>query len=145
MFGAIADTHAVIWYLLDCCACRKRAAAEFERCQANGMLVGVSSMTIIEIVYLIEKNRIPELTLDLLRNACSNPRPLEIVPITHDIASAVRLVSRHEVPDLPDRVIAATAVHLGVPLISFPKRPEIQKPEPTPSASIRVGATKAES
>ena len=119
MFGAVADTHAVIWYLLDSPRLSKQAAAEFERCQANGMLVGVSSMTIIEIVYLIEKNRIPELTLDLLKERLQQlGAPLEIVPITHDIASAVQLVSRDQVPDLPDRVIAATAVRLGVPLIS---------------------------
>jgi PIN domain nuclease of toxin-antitoxin system len=30
----------------------------------------------------------------------------------------MRTVSRSEVPDLPDRIIAATAVHLGVPAIS---------------------------
>jgi len=34
------------------------------------------------------------------------------------IAQTIRLVDRAQVPDLPDRIIAATAVHLGVPLIS---------------------------
>jgi PIN domain nuclease of toxin-antitoxin system len=43
---------------------------------------------------------------------------LEIVPLTQSIALAVRQVPREQVPDLPDRVIAATAVHLDVPLIS---------------------------
>ena len=119
MIGAIADTHAVIWYLLDSPRLSKRAAAEFERCQKATEFIGVASMTIIEIVYLIEKNRIPEMTLGLLKKRLEQPgAPLEIVPITQDIASAVQLVSRDQIPDLPDRVIAATAVHLGVPLIS---------------------------
>lgn len=30
----------------------------------------------------------------------------------------MRSVDRRQVPDLPDRVIAATALHLSVPLIS---------------------------
>ncbi|MCT7949962.1 hypothetical protein NG798_09205 [Ancylothrix sp. C2] len=30
----------------------------------------------------------------------------------------LQLVERHQVPDLPDRIIAATALHLGVPVIS---------------------------
>ncbi len=119
MIGAVADTHAVIWYLLDSPRLSNRAATEFERCQTSAMLIGVSSMTIIEIVYLIEKNRIPEMTLSLLKERLQQPgAPLEIIPITHDIASAVQLVPRDQVPDLPDRVIAATAVCLGVPLIS---------------------------
>jgi predicted nucleic acid-binding protein len=46
---------------------------------------------------------------------------LEIIPLTQSIALTVRRVPREQVPDLPDlpdRVIAATALHLGVPLIS---------------------------
>jgi PIN domain nuclease of toxin-antitoxin system len=119
MIGAVADTYAVIWYLLDSQRLSDRAAAEFERCQTSALLIGVSSMTIIEIIYLIEKNRIPETTLGLLKERLQQAgAPLEIIPITHDIASGVQLVPRDQVSDLPDRVIAATAVRLGVPLIS---------------------------
>jgi PIN domain nuclease of toxin-antitoxin system len=35
-----------------------------------------------------------------------------------DIVDALVEVPHAEVPDMPDRIIAATAVHLGVPLIS---------------------------
>ncbi len=34
------------------------------------------------------------------------------------MALAVQQVSREQVPDLPDRIIAATALYLGVPLIT---------------------------
>jgi predicted nucleic acid-binding protein len=54
---------------------------------------------------------------------------LEIVPLTQSIAMAVRQVSREQVPDLPDRVIAATVLHLAVPLISRDRR--IQLPNVT--------------
>ena len=46
------------------------------------------------------------------------PALLEIVPLAQSIALSVRQVPRTQVPDLPDRVIAATALHLDVPLIS---------------------------
>ncbi len=119
MIGAVADTHAVIWYLLDSPRLSRRAAAEFERCRTAALTVGVSSMTVIEIVYLVEKGRIPATTLSLLDQRLQQPgTPLEIIPITRDVASAVQRVSRDQVSDLPDRVIAATAVQLGVPLIS---------------------------
>jgi predicted nucleic acid-binding protein len=39
-------------------------------------------------------------------------------PSTALVADALELVSRLEVPDLPDRIVAATAVALGAPLIS---------------------------
>ncbi len=119
MIGAVADTHALIWYLLDSPRLSRPAATEFERCRLAPLTVGVSNMTVIEIIYLIEKSRIPAATLALLDQRLQQPgTPLEIIPITHDIASAVQQVSRNQVPDLPDRVIAATATRLGVPLIS---------------------------
>jgi len=34
------------------------------------------------------------------------------------IANAMMQVSRSDVPDLPDRIVAATAIYLGVPVIS---------------------------
>jgi len=102
MVGAIADTHAVIWYLLDSPRLSNRVAAEFERCQTAAMLIGVSSMTIIEIVYLIEKNRIPEMTLGLLRERLQQSNsPLEIAPSTDDIATAIQLIPRDQIPESP--------------------------------------------
>ena len=40
------------------------------------------------------------------------------VPATRRIIAALLDISREAVPDMPDRVIAATALSLGVPLIS---------------------------
>ena len=119
MPGAVADTHAVILYLLDSPRLSAPASAQFEKCRIEGMTVGVSSMSIIEIVYLMEKGRIPSETLPLLeRDLSESSALLEIVPITRAVALTVQQVPRAQVPELPDRVIAATALHLGVPLVS---------------------------
>jgi predicted nucleic acid-binding protein len=40
------------------------------------------------------------------------------VVVDRDVVNALSTITRGEVPDMPDRIIAATAVHLGVPLIS---------------------------
>jgi len=40
------------------------------------------------------------------------------VPLDRYVAQALNHVARTEVPDMPDRIIAATALHLGIPLIS---------------------------
>jgi PIN domain nuclease of toxin-antitoxin system len=117
--GVIADTHAIIWYLLDSPRLSAPALAQFEACRTEGVTIGVASISIVEIVYLADKGRIPAKTIPLLEESLERqPSLLEIVPLTQSIALAVRQVPREQVPDLPDRVIAATAVHLDVPLIS---------------------------
>jgi PIN domain nuclease of toxin-antitoxin system len=117
--GVIADTHAIIWYLLDSPRLSAPALAQFEACRTEGVTIGVASISIVEIVYLADKGRIPARTIPLLEESLERqPSLLEIVPLTQSIALAVRQVPREQVPDLPDRVIAATAVHLDVPLIS---------------------------
>ena len=118
MTGVIADTHAVIWYLLDSPRLSAQALAQFEACRTDGVRVGVASISIVEIVYLVDKGRIPVETIPLLEKSLEQQPLLEIVPLTQSIALAVRQVPREQVPDLPDRVIAATALYLGVPLIS---------------------------
>ena len=40
------------------------------------------------------------------------------VPLDRYVAQALNHVARTEVPDMPDRIIAATALYLGIPLIS---------------------------
>jgi PIN domain nuclease of toxin-antitoxin system len=121
--GVIADTHALIWYLLDSPRLSDSASAQFEACRTDGVRVGVASISIGEIVYLVDKGRIPAKTLPLLQEGLERqPSLLEIVPLTQSIAMAVRQVPREQVPDLPDRVIAATALYLAVPLISRDRR-----------------------
>ena len=41
---------------------------------------------------------------------------------TAAIVQAMRQVSRSEVPDMPDRMVAATAVYFNVPVISRDRR-----------------------
>jgi PIN domain nuclease of toxin-antitoxin system len=123
MVGAVADTHALIWYLLDSPRLSAPALAQFEACRMAGIQVGVSSISIVEIIYLAEKNRIPSVTLPLLEESLSaQPTLLDVLPLSHAIALAVRQVSREQIPDLPDRIIAATALHSGVPLITRDRR-----------------------
>lgn len=117
--AAIADTHAVIWSLFGDSRLSAAARAFIAHAAQSGASVGVSGMTLVEIVYLVEKGRIPRDTLERLLRLLSDPDDvLAEIPVDHAIAEAMRQVDRQQVPDLPDRVIAATAVHYQVPLIS---------------------------
>jgi PIN domain nuclease of toxin-antitoxin system len=56
---------------------------------------------------------------DLLVRALDDPAtPCLLAPLDRAVTDALEFVSRREVPDLPDRIVSATAVALGVPLIS---------------------------
>jgi predicted nucleic acid-binding protein len=44
--------------------------------------------------------------------------PYELAPLDADVAAAVELIDRNVVPDLPDRVIAATALARSAALAS---------------------------
>jgi hypothetical protein len=47
---------------------------------------------------------------------------LQEAPVTSEIIDAMLKVSRVDIPDMPDRIVAATAVYFGVPAISRDSR-----------------------
>lgn len=65
------------------------------------------------------KGRIPaDLKKQLDAELRSGVTGLILFNLTGEVADAISQVPRSRVPDLPDRVIAATALHLGLPVIS---------------------------
>ena len=119
MIAAIADTHAAIWYLFSDPRLGKAAAAFIEATITEGDHIGVSAISIAEMVYLIEKGRIPANALKDLHAATADPKAvLQHVPLDEDIAMKMAEVPRQDLPDLPDRVIAATALFHAVPVLS---------------------------
>jgi PIN domain nuclease of toxin-antitoxin system len=73
----------------------------------------------VEILYLEEKKRLPAGVFARVTSALASPTSaLAAIPIDASIAATMALINRDSIPDMPDRIIAATALHLGVPLIS---------------------------
>jgi PIN domain nuclease of toxin-antitoxin system len=119
MLRAVADTHAVIWYLFADERLSVTARATIEEAAADGDQIAFSSITLAEIIYLGEKGRIDPAALERLLTAVDGEDAVLIeVPFDRHVAQALRKVERSQVPDPPDRIIAATALHLGLPLIS---------------------------
>jgi PIN domain nuclease of toxin-antitoxin system len=119
MSAFVADTHAVIWYILDDKRLSKAARTSFDRAVESGDAVYVSAISLVEIHYLVEKGRLTATFIDRLESALADPDAVLVsIPVSFDIAHAVSRINRSEVPDMPDRIIAATAFHLDVPLIT---------------------------
>jgi predicted nucleic acid-binding protein len=73
----------------------------------------------VEIVYLVERGRISATAYSEVVGALADPVHVFVeYQVSAAVAGTMRGVSRAEVPDMPDRIIAATGVHLGVPVIS---------------------------
>ena len=116
---AVADTHALVWYLLADPRLSKTARATFAQAADSGEPIGVPAVCLVEIIYLTEKRRIPQESLDKLRQQLSEAESvLVVLPLDQNIALAVQRIERAAVPELPDRVIAATALYFGLPLIT---------------------------
>jgi len=77
------------------------------------------SISLVEVIYLVEKRRLPVFALERLNAALQNPgSALRIAPLDLAVAASPQKVARDVVPDMPDRIIAATALHLGLPLVT---------------------------
>ncbi len=119
MPALVADTHAIIWYLADDPRLSPTAATALDRASASGDPILIPSITLVELTYLVEKGRLPAASRERLIEALADPDgPYELAPLDGDVAEAVQRIDRAAVPDLPDRVIAATALAWNAPLVS---------------------------
>ena len=85
----------------------------------SGDWIWIPSVCLVELTYLVEKGRVPALARERLIEALDDPlSPCRLAPLDRGVADALALVARDEVPDLPDRIVAATALARGVPLIT---------------------------
>jgi PIN domain nuclease of toxin-antitoxin system len=117
MIRVVADTHALVWALANDSRLSPAARAAFS--PGGNDTVGVSSISLAELLYLEEKSRLPAGTPARLKSVLGTPAwALEEVPFSLVIVDAMARLPRDQVPDLPDRIIAATALHLGVPLVT---------------------------
>ncbi len=115
---AVADTHAILWYIFADARLSNTAKNLIHAANSNNQ-IGISSITLGEIVYLAEKGKIATNALnELLRLMDHSSGILVEIPFNRDIAKAMSRIARSAVPDMPDRMIAATALYLNTPLIS---------------------------
>ncbi len=123
MLSSVADTHALIWYLYDDPRLSATARAFMERAVVEGDQIGVWPISLIEVVFLTERGRIQPQTFARLLTALDTSNSVLVeVPCDRQVAAALTRINRQDIPELPDRILAATALFLGVPLISRDRR-----------------------
>ncbi len=119
MLAGVADTHTVIWYLFAVPRLSQTAREFLDRAAETGDQIGISSITLIEMVYLIEKGRIAVESFSRLAAVLQETNGLFVdIPPDLRVSRALLRVDPATIPDMPDRIIAATALCMGVPLVS---------------------------
>jgi PIN domain nuclease of toxin-antitoxin system len=119
IIAAVADTHAALWLLFGYPRLSVPAKQFFERTANEGGKIVLSPISFVEVAYLVEKRRLPAGAFEALLEAIKDQEHIFAEgPFTVEVAAAMRQIPREAVPDMPDRIVAATAIFLGVPLIS---------------------------
>ena len=122
----VIDTHAAIWYFANSPEISVLATEKIDNTIANGDAIILSTISIVEIIYLIDKLKLVPQTLARLMQYLKLPNNGFISQdLTEDISLTLQQIPRSTVPDMPDRIIAATALHLNLPLVT--KDHKIQK------------------
>ena len=111
----VLDTHAWIWWSAESPRLSSRARSAIERADA----LGICAISCWETAMLVAKGRL-RLDRDALvfvRQALALPR-VELLPLTPEVAVAAAAFASEFPGDPADRMIAATALQAGAPVVS---------------------------
>lgn len=73
MIAAVTDTHAALWYLLQNGRLSNTARMYMDRAAETGYDIALSAISLAEIVYLVEKGRLPASGYADLKAALQDP------------------------------------------------------------------------
>lgn len=119
MNAYVTDTHALLWYLSNDPALSASAFDLFRQADTGMTEIVIPSIVLVEVIYLCERQHVPDDRIDQVLMMPSMSGGLyRLVPLDEPVVQALRRIPRDQVPDMPDRIIGATALYLGLPLIT---------------------------
>ena len=97
----------------------RQARKIFESAEEGYVQILVPSIVLVEAVFLMQRRRIPEAQVSKLFELSEDAEAsICVVPLDIAVAQAVGDFGPVAIPDMPDRIIAATARALNLPLIT---------------------------
>lgn len=120
MSAVVTDTHSILWYLNNLPDLSPAALQAMEMAEESGAAIYVPSIVLVELRYLVEKGRdITESDFQTVAIKLKSPSSaLTLAPLDQLTAETLAQIPRATVPDMPDRIIAATSLALGLPLVT---------------------------
>jgi len=115
----VTDTHALYWHIMGDTKLSIKAQIIFQGADEGNHQILIPGIILVEMVYLVEKARINSTTLKRVIDLLNDSNGSYCVALLNlETINSLQLIPREEIPDMPDRIIAATAHQLGIPLIS---------------------------
>lgn len=113
------DTHALLWYLEKSDKLSEVAKSAIKQTIASGGVLNVSPISLTEILFLEEKDKLRKGTFQkVLDELHKTNSALVEAPLVSNTVAFIARIPREIVPDMPDRLIAATALSLGLSLVT---------------------------
>ena len=113
----LLDTHVIAWLALDPGKISKKARAVIEETRHAGQGLAISDITLLEIATIESKGRIT-LNASLETFLTEVEARFVVLPITGRVCAKAMGLPANFPKDPADRVIGATALVEGVPLIT---------------------------
>lgn len=121
--GLVLDTHTLVWLLMQPKRLSPAALGAIQAVRNAGEQLFVPTICLVEVAYLIEKRRLSQDAWGRVREAVgSSEGVFVLMPLDIAVADSLRRVSAAEVPEMPDRIIAATASMPDLPLVTRDRR-----------------------
>jgi PIN domain nuclease of toxin-antitoxin system len=113
----LVDSHVVLWLALDPAKIMKNARTAIEHSRRDGQGLAISDITLLEIATLVTKGRV-RLSASLETFLSEVEARFVVLPITGRVCVRAMGLPASYPKDPADRVIGATALIEGVPLVT---------------------------
>ena len=114
MDSFVTDTQALVKFMIGKKVINERVHQAFESADRGEVTIIIPAIVLMEVLYLFEKNRIDVgllQTEDLFKS-----QNYQFEPLSFEILKTASEIN--DIPELHDRLIAATARYLDLPLIT---------------------------
>jgi PIN domain nuclease of toxin-antitoxin system len=115
----VTDTHNLIWHLAQPRKLSTEVRLIFQKADQGQAQILVPSIVLIEMIFIGDRQRIPtSLVNRLFKIDEAVGSAYQIVPLSKAVAVTARDFGPAVIPELADRIIAATARYLDLPLLT---------------------------
>jgi PIN domain nuclease of toxin-antitoxin system len=115
----VTDTQCLLWYITDDRRLPKAVSKIYDAAEKGRAQVLVPSIVLVEAFFLLQRQRIAQSVLNQLLNLPEEPTAtIYVTPLNLAVVVAVNAFGPAAIPELADRIIAATALTLNLPLLT---------------------------